>query len=452
MRSPGAALDALWARLFLPQERGPEVIKWIDFGRRILLAVAGLVLLVGLGLTVVSTVQLSRLLEESLAARGRTIAMAVARAAFVPLSLEDRASLSALAADSAAQRDVAFVRIEAGGQVWAVHGPRRGPAGPGVLELRSAIRAPEGPRAPVVGEAVVGMDASSIARRRAALVGTSLLVNGLLVLAMLSVGLLFIRNLTLRMRIMVDEARWVAELKRSNRELEEFAYVASHDLQSPLRKVAGFAELLSESQAPKLDAEAREYIGYIVTGTRRMQRLIEDLLTYSRVGSRQLVAAKVDLNEVLAEVLSDLELTVKAAGARVEAGKLPVIQADRVQMGQLFQNLVSNALKFRGDAAPVVRVGARRQGEGWLLHVADNGIGMEAQYLDQIFKMFRRLHVVGAYSGTGIGLAVVRRIVERHGGRVWAESRPGEGSTFWFTLKDTLSAEPVLAQEADHGD
>jgi signal transduction histidine kinase len=425
--------ERFWSALFLSRERGPEVLKWVDFGRRLVLSVALLLLLVGTGLTALSTLQLTRLLEESLLVRGRTVATAAARAAFVPMDLEDRQALAAIAAEFAGHREVAALRItDAAGELWA----QGGRGGDRLLSARAPILAvnPGDGFPRVLGRVEVDMDASDIARRRAALVGTSLIVNGGFTAALLSVGLVLIRNLTLRMQIMVDEAKWVGELKRSNRELEEFAYVASHDLQSPLRKVAGFAELLRESLEGRLGSEADEYIGFIVGGTRRMQRLIEDLLTYSRVGSRQLVASRVDLREVVGEVLSDLDAVVAKAGARVEVGKLPTVVADRLQMTQLFQNLLTNALKFRAEAPLVVRVSAERRGDAWLFSVSDNGIGMEKQYLDQIFKMFRRLHVVGAYEGTGIGLAIVRKIVERHGGTVWAESRAGEGATFRFTL------------------
>lgn len=450
--SPGLS-ERFWSALLLSKQRGPEVLKWVDFGRRLMLAFSMLVLVVGTGLTALSTVQLSRLLEESLVVRGRTVAAAAARAAFVPMSLEDRDALAGIAAEFAAHRDVATLRIlDNEGSAWgeAGHG---GADGRRLLSTRAPILAvnPGSGFPRVLGRVEVRMDASEIARRRTALVGTSLAVNGLFTVSLLSIGLVLIRNLTLRMQVMVDEAKWVAELKRSNRELEEFAYVASHDLQSPLRKVAGFAELLRESCGGKLGAEADEYVGFVVAGTRRMQRLIEDLLTYSRVGSRQLVCSRVDIAEVLREVLSDLEEVRRQAGARVEVGPLPVLVADRLQMGQLFQNLLTNALKFRAKEPLVVRIGAELRGECWLFSVSDNGIGMEKQYLDQIFKMFRRLHVVGAYEGTGIGLAITRKIVERHGGTIWAESRPGEGSTFRFTLgTETAPAAPLL-REAVHG-
>ncbi|MBI2361795.1 MAG: hypothetical protein HYV15_00205 [Elusimicrobia bacterium] len=326
-------------------------------------------------------------------------------------------------------------------------------AGAGLFLLEAPVRPPRA-SAGAIGRVQVAMDPSGIARQRAKLVGASLAVSGAFVLALLSVGLVFIRNLTLRMQLMVDEARWVAELKRSNRELEEFAYIASHDLQSPLRKVSGFAELLRESCGGRLGKEADEYIALITDGTRRMQRLIEDLLTYSRVGSRQLLLEQVDLAEVVREVLSDLEPQRTAAGARLAVGPLPAVTADRVQMGQVFQNLVGNALKFRGKAPLVVRVESERCGAGWLFTVRDNGIGIEPRFQERIFKMFSRLHSVGAYEGTGIGLAVTRKIVERHGGTIWVDPEAGPGTAFRFTLAaeaaPPLAAEPAGARGGEH--
>ncbi|TBR18228.1 hypothetical protein EPO15_15410 [bacterium] len=446
-------VERFWTNLFLSRERGPEVLKWVDFGRRLVLAVSALVLLVGTGLTLLSNVRLGQLLEESRGVRAHTVASAAARAAFVPLSLEDRPALDALAAGFASEPGVLSVRVlDGAGTSWA-SGGRGGVSRARVLTARAPIAAlnPGDGFPRVVGRVEVSMDVSDIARRRLELLGTSLLVNGAVTLGLLSVGLVFVRNLTLRMQIMVDEARWVAELKRSNRELEEFAYVASHDLQSPLRKVAGFAELLRESCGGKLGSEADEYVAFIVDGSRRMQRLIEDLLTYSRVGSRQLISSRVDLAAVVRQVLSDLEPVVQKAGARVEVGALPTLVADRGQMGQLFQNLLSNALKFRGEAPLVVRVSGRNLADAWEFTVADNGIGMDPAYHEQIFKMFRRLHAVGQYEGTGIGLAVVRKIVERHGGSIWVESAPGAGAAFTFTLGNQTSGAPLGAAGGDDG-
>ena len=224
------------------------------------------------------------------------------------------------------------------------------------------------------------------------------------------------------------------ELQRSNAELEQFAYVASHDLQEPLRMVASYTQLLARRHQDRLDPDAREFMGYIVDGAARMKQLIEDLLAYSRVGTKGREFKPVDLGRPLARALANLKTAIEEAGAEVSADPLPTLPADEPQLAQLFQNLIGNALKFRGPAAPRIRVEAADRGEAWELRVADNGIGIEPQYFERIFMVFQRLHNKAEYPGTGIGLAICKKVVERHGGQLRVESAPGAGSAFIFTL------------------
>lgn len=228
-----------------------------------------------------------------------------------------------------------------------------------------------------------------------------------------------------------------AELERSNRELEQFAYVASHDLQEPLRMVSSYTQLLERRYKGKLDEKADMYIHFAVDGANRMQQLIQDLLVYSRVGTKGMPFQAVDTARVVAETLRDLEVAIAESGAQVQLGTLPIVWGDPSQIRQVFQNLLSNALKFRREGVqPRLEIGAQREGGGWRFRVADNGIGIESPYFDRIFLIFQRLHTKEAYPGNGIGLAVVKKIIERHGGKLWLESTPGEGSTFFFTLPE----------------
>jgi signal transduction histidine kinase len=224
------------------------------------------------------------------------------------------------------------------------------------------------------------------------------------------------------------------ELKRSNTELEQFAYVASHDLQEPLRMVASYCQLLKRRYAGKLDADADEFIQFAVEGATRMQRLINDLLSYSRVGHRGEVFAPLLANDVVKAALANLGGAIEDSGARIEVGDLPEISGDRTQLVQLFQNLIGNAIKFRRDEPPVVRIAAVPDGSFAQFTVEDNGIGIEREYVEKVFLIFQRLHDRDKYSGTGIGLAIVKKVVERHGGKVWIDSTPGQGSRFQFTL------------------
>jgi len=227
------------------------------------------------------------------------------------------------------------------------------------------------------------------------------------------------------------------ELKRSNGDLEQFAYIASHDLQEPLRMVSGFTGLLQRRYAGKLDADADEFIGFAIGGVNRMQELINDLLSYSRVGREDVSAKPVDMQLVVDQALANLQTAIEERSALVSRGPLPTVFANHGMLVRVFQNLIANALKFCKADRPIVRIAAEQHGNEWTFSVADNGIGIDPQYRDRIFLIFQRLHQQGEYPGTGIGLAVVKRIVERNGGRIWLESESGKGTTFFFTLPAT---------------
>ena len=236
------------------------------------------------------------------------------------------------------------------------------------------------------------------------------------------------RLLRLRRQAEEDLARKVEELARSNADLEQFAYVASHDLQEPLRMVAAYTQLLAERYRGKLDENADKFIGYASEGALRMQTLIQDLLAFSRVGRNGIACGRVDCDAAMEEVLKSLGPAIQESGAVVTHGELPAVWADRSQMAQVFQNLIGNAIKFRGKEPPAISVQAEKAGQHWLFSVSDNGIGIAPEYAENIFVVFQRLHARTEYPGNGIGLAICKKIVERNGGKIWVEAQAGHGS------------------------
>jgi light-regulated signal transduction histidine kinase (bacteriophytochrome) len=231
--------------------------------------------------------------------------------------------------------------------------------------------------------------------------------------------------------------RYSTELERSNQELQRFAYVASHDLQEPLRMVTSYVQLLQHRYRDQLDEDAQDFIAYAVDGAMRMKALIQGLLAYSRVGTSGKPFESIDSHDILDGTLLNLKMAIEESDAVVTHDPLPIVTADRTQLGQVFQNLIGNAIKFRGPDRPEIHIGAERQNGKWIFAVRDNGIGIDPQYADRIFIIFQRLHTQEEYPGTGIGLAVCKRIVERHGGRIWVDSEPGQGSTFYFTVLES---------------
>ena len=252
------------------------------------------------------------------------------------------------------------------------------------------------------------------------------------------------RRLHLRCQAEGDLARKVDELARSNADLEQFAYVASHDLQEPLRMVAAYTQLLAERYRGQLDENADKFLGYASEGALRMQSLIQDLLAFSRVGRVGDARGRVDCNAAMEEVLLTLGPTIHESGAVVTHGALPVVWADRSQIAQVLQNLVGNAIKFRGKEPPAISVQAEKTGGQWLFSVSDNGIGIAPEFAQSIFTVFQRLHTRSEYPGNGIGLAICKKIIEHCGGKIWVESQVGRGSIFKFTIPCDDPAEKEL--------
>lgn len=252
----------------------------------------------------------------------------------------------------------------------------------------------------------------------------------------LPASLSILRDITERKETEVMLARQAEELTRSNRDLEEFAYVASHDLREPLRMISSFAQLLASRYQGTLDEDGEEFLAYVVEGAHKMSALINDLLTFSRIGTKTGEMKPTDSLGSLLEALKNLELATHDAGAVVTHEELPMVEADERQLTQLFQNLVANAIKFHGDSSPAVHITAVRVHGGWQFSVKDNGIGIDPAYAERIFAVFQRLHTDEEYAGSGIGLAICKKIVERHHGRIWVESELDQGTTVHFTMPD----------------
>jgi PAS domain S-box-containing protein len=245
----------------------------------------------------------------------------------------------------------------------------------------------------------------------------------------------FIRDITERREAEARQNEYAEDLKRKNIELEQFAYVASHDLQEPLRTVAGFVELLKRHYKDEADESVTKYINYITDASDRMRRLVQDLLDYSRLG-RERILEPIDCNSLVQEVLSDLTMAIQESQAVINIDALPVVSGYATEMKQLFQNLVSNSLKFRKPGEPpVINISVIPKEEHWQFTITDNGIGVDEKYRDRIFVIFQRLHTKNEYEGTGIGLAHCKKITELHSGKIWVNSTPGEGSTFYFTIR-----------------
>ncbi|WP_299486495.1 ATP-binding protein [Acaryochloris sp. IP29b_bin.137] len=242
------------------------------------------------------------------------------------------------------------------------------------------------------------------------------------------------RNITERKHFEHELQLLNQELERSNQELEQFAYVASHDLQEPLRMVISFTQLLSQQYAGQLDEQADQIIEFAVDGATRMQQLIQDLLSYSRVGTQAKVSEQVDCNQVVKTAIANLQISIQESGATLNQSPLPTLMTHPQQLTQLFQNLIGNAIKYRGDRRPVIEIGCQEQDQDYRFWVKDNGIGIEQQHADRVFMVFQRLHTRKEYAGTGIGLAICKKIIDQQGGKIWVESVVGEGSTFIFTL------------------
>ena len=239
-------------------------------------------------------------------------------------------------------------------------------------------------------------------------------------------------------RLVVELGETLDSLEKSNKALEQFAYAVSHDLNEPLRSITGYIYLLAKRHSQSLDEQGRHYVGKIESAAMKLQDMIVSVLDYSRIGNQKEEHVAVDCNEIMKEVLLGLEAAINEEHAKIKYSKLPVVKGDKIQLMRVFQNLISNAIKFQKDKVPVVHVSSKRQDRFWIFSVKDNGIGIDPKHFDSIFVIFKRLHSREEFQGSGVGLSVCRKIVESHGGKIWVESKPDRGTTFKFTIPCTL--------------
>lgn len=258
--------------------------------------------------------------------------------------------------------------------------------------------------------------------------------NFLRAISLIIIGILvsFLSEHTSKREIEFNEI--MEDLKRSNEDLQQFAYVASHDLQEPLRAIVSFSQLLEEEYQDQINKEGKEFIHFITDGAKKMNTLIKDLLSYSRITTHAKPSKLTNLEKILEDALFNLQEAIKESGAVITHDKMPILNVDKTQFIQLFQNLLSNAIKFRSQETPKIHVGVKKINDEWLFSIKDNGIGIESTFFDKLFNIFYRLHTKEEYPGTGIGLPICKKIVQRYGGKIWVKSEFGKGSTFFFTI------------------
>jgi len=419
--------------------------KWAEFSRTLVAVLAGTVVAVMAATVAVTTLNMGSMVRGEQARNAQVSAQFLARRAFVPVILEDAATLARVVDIYLEDPDVTSIQVtDAGGKVLLSR-DRRGPPPHRFLVAEQDVRPPAESGGPKVTRPVGRVRiVFSLDRVYGALERFIIWVAGLasvLLIAAVAVDVALISRMTRRLKDLVGEARLAEDLRRSNKELEQFAFVASHDLQEPIRKIVSFSQLLERRYRGKLDQQAEEYIDHIVSGGTRMRALVQDLLAFSRVGTQGRPLQPTDAGAVVREVLTLFEDTIASSGASVTVEPLPVVLADVTQLPQLFQNLIGNALKFRSDEPPRVRVVAERQGRWWRFSVEDNGLGISEHDREKVFEMFKRLHSREKYPGTGIGLAICKKIVERHGGRIWIAAAPKRGTVFRFTLPAVPAAQ-----------
>lgn len=434
-------VDSVVSAVFRFDPSHSDVVKWVAFARQVLvLVVISVVFIAGLS-AFLSIKQAQSLLYESLTSQSRAVAEALARASFVPLTLEDDRSLSALMDSYKPVEHLGRLAIQ-DSQGKTLREIAVGEPGGRLLETRVPIvpllEAPSpgiARSAEPIGYIKVGMRTDWIDRKMKAVALTNVVVSGILVLLVSAIGAFIIGNLIERMRELVGEARLVAEVKRANAELEAFSYTVAHDLRAPVRAIDGFAQALLEGHSDKLDEEGRDFLNRVVAGSHRMGQLINDLLSLSRVTRAVMTRERFDMGVLAREIAAGLKDGQPERKVEFVIANELWIDADPNLIRAALDNLLGNAWKYtRRHAQAKIELSRTFMDGKRTYFVRDDGAGFDMAYANKLFKPFSRLHTMQEFEGTGIGLATVQRIVERHGGRIWAESGVEKGSTFYFTL------------------
>lgn len=412
--------------------------KWTEFARSVVAVLAVTVVSVLVVTVFLTAIKVGALTRQERRNDAQQSAEFLARRAYVPVVLEDAGTLKRVVDIYLEDPDVVLVQVTGDHGNVLLTQRRPGPQPRRTVTVAQDIQAPAESglvrQRGAVGRVTMTFSLDRVYGMLGRFLAWVVAVSGLLLLLAVGASLALISRMTLRLKDLVGEARMAEDLRRSNKELEQFAFVASHDLQEPIRKIVSFSQLLERRYKGKLDAEADQFIDYIVSGGTRMRALIQDLLSFSRVGTQGRPFEPTDAEAVAREAAELFEEQLAACGGAVSIEPLPSVLADRGQLLQLFQNLIGNALKFRSDEPPRVRVSARRLEGSWRFAIEDNGLGISKEDRDKVFEMFKRLHSREKYPGTGIGLAICKKIVERHGGTIWVEPASGKGAAFSFSL------------------
>ncbi len=432
-------------RLSPPPAAGDHELKWRRFSRSIVGVLTASILMVAGTIATISAFRILDLAKSDEVRKAHGLARIVARTAFVPLSLENESMLSKAINVYLDDPDLVFVRVrDAAGKVVYEKELRKPPKPSELVSHESLVRSRDDGGVPV-GNVEIGLSME----RAIDSVWRSIWVITASALALLAVaialGLGLIQGMTNRLQELVGEARLAQELAQVNAELEAFSYSVSHDLRAPLRHIDGFIQMLEKRSAGALDEQGKRYVGIIAGSSKRMGTLIDDLLAFSRTSRVQMRHDRVSLRLVVDQVVSEFKAETEGRDLEVRIQSLPEVEGDESLLRQVYANLIGNAIKFTGKTAKgLVEVGGQAGARGMAeLYVRDNGAGFDPKYADKLFGVFQRLHSREEFEGTGIGLANVKRIIDRHGGSIRAESEPGKGATFFFTLPLSRKREAV---------